>query len=367
MSEVGVSQRRAARAAERRRKTRSRRTWLSVLIGLGLLVGAVMLAWFTIRPVINSLTESDDYAGPGTGEVLITIPSGATGSGIAQVLRDQGVVKSANAFVDAANKDTRAGSIQPGVYPMKKQMSAVGALDLLADPANRQVKKTTVKEGQRVVEILDAVAEESGIPKAELQAALKKPADIGLPAEAKGLVEGWLFPATYEISPKTTAAELLTQMVERTQTELNDLGVPRSKWHDTIIEASLIEAERGGDPQDAPRIARVFLNRIAQDRPLQLDTTLNYALNRRKVAVATKETTLDSPYNTYRVKGLPVGAICSPGRVAIQGVLNPAEGPWLYFVAVNPDTGETKFAATEKEFNALVDELNIWLRANPGR
>ena len=202
-----MSQRRAARAAERRRKTRSRRTWLSVLIGLGILGGAVMLAWFTIRPVINSFTEPDDYAGPGTGEVLVTIPTGASGSGIAQVLRDQGVVKSANAFVDAANKDTRAGSIQPGVYTMKKQMSAAGALDLLADPANRQVKKTTVKEGLRVVEIVDVVAKETGIAKADLQAALKKPAEIGLPAEAKGRVEGWLFPATYEISPQTTAAD----------------------------------------------------------------------------------------------------------------------------------------------------------------
>ncbi|MFZ0157975.1 MAG: endolytic transglycosylase MltG [Kineosporiaceae bacterium] len=361
-----MSERRAARAAERRRKTRSRRTWVSVLIGLGVLVGAVMLAWFTIRPVIASLTEADDYPGPGTGEVTVTIADGASGTSIAQTLRDQDVVKSARAFVDAANKDARAGSIRAGVYPMKKQMSAAGALDLLADPANRRVKRTTVKEGLRAAEIVDVVAKESGIPKADLVAALKLPAEIGLPAEAKGLVEGWLFPATYEISPKATAVDLLTEMVERTQSELGDLGVPREKWQATIIEASLVQAESGHD-EDAAKIARVLQNRIAADRPLQLDTTLNYALHRRKVGVATKETTLNSPYNTYRFTGLPAGPICSPGRVAIQGVLTPAVGPWLYFVAVNPDTGETKFATSETEFFALQAELNKWLAAHPGR
>ncbi|MBK6874495.1 MAG: endolytic transglycosylase MltG [Kineosporiaceae bacterium] len=361
-----VRQRRAARESEKRRRTRSRRGRVSVIIGLGVLVAAAGLAWFTIRPLINSLFAPDDYPGPGTGQVSVTIPEGATGAAIGRVLREADVVKTADSFVSLADKDARASKIQPGVYTLRKQMSAAGALQVLADPANRVVKKVTVKEGLRLVEILDALAKGSGIPLADFQAAVKQPAEIGLPAEAGGRVEGWLFPATYEISPQTTALDLIADMVQKTKAELTQLGVEPPRWKAVIIEASLVEAERGSD-EDAGKIARVFANRIAQKRPLQLDTTVNYALNRRKVAVSLKDLTVDSPFNTYRHAGLPVGAICSPGVVAIQGVLNPVEGPWLYFVAVNPDTGETKYATTEAEFAVLKAELDKWLAANPGR
>lgn len=359
-------QRRAARATERRKRRRSRRGWVSVLIGLSVLVGAAALAWFTIRPVVASLFEPGDYPGPGAGEVTITIPDGASGTAIGRVLRDADVVKTADAFADLAASDSRAATIQPGVYTLRKQMSSRGALEILADPANRIVSKVTVKEGMRVSEILPALAEATGIPLAQFQAAVKAPTEIGLPSQAAGRVEGWLFPATYEISPKTTATDLLAEMVRRTVDELNELGVAEDRWNAVIIEASLVEAERGSDA-DAPKIARVFVNRMEQSRPLQLDTTVNYALNRRKVAVTIKDTQVASPYNTYLRPGLPVGAICSPGRVAIEGVLSPAEGPWLYFVAVNPDTGLTKYATTEEEFFALQAELNTWLKANPGR
>ncbi|MFN8081854.1 MAG: endolytic transglycosylase MltG [Kineosporiaceae bacterium] len=361
-----VRQRRAARETEKRRRTRSRRGRVSVLIGLGVLLAAAALAWFTIRPLINSLFAPDDYPGPGTGQVSVTIPEGATGAAIGRVLREADVVKTADAFVSLADKDTRASKIQPGVYTLRKQMSAAGALEVLADPANRIVKKVTIQEGKRLVEILASLATATGIPLADFQAAVKQPAEIGLPAEAGGRAEGWLFPATYEISPQTTAVDLVSEMVQKTKTELTQLGVEPRQWKNVIIEASLVEAERGSDA-DAPKIARVFANRMAQNRPLQLDTTVNYALNRRKVAVSVKDTTVDSPYNTYRRAGLPVGAICSPGTVAIQGVLHPAEGPWLYFVAVNPDTGETKFATTEAEFAVIKAELDKWLAAHPGR
>lgn len=359
-------ERRSVRAVERRRRIRSRRSRFSVLLMGGIVLAAAALAWFTIRPLVGSFLEEDDYPGPGSGRVTVTIPQGASGTAIGKVLREAGVVKSANAFIDVARKDARSAGIRPGVYALHQEMSAAGALQLLLDPANRIVRTTTIKEGQRLTEIIDTLVAETGIPKADFQAALKQPAEIGLPPQAKGRVEGWLFPATYEMSPQVTAADLLSEMIERTTSELAQLGVASEKWNAVIIEASLVEAERGSD-SDAPKIARVFANRIAQGWPLQLDTTVNYALNRRRVAVAEKETKINSPYNTYRVKGLPVGAICSPGAVAIKAVLEPAEGPWMYFVAVNPDTGQTKFAVTEGEFFALQAELNKWLAANPGR
>jgi len=372
VNQLGVTgpspgQRRSARAAERRRRARSRRGWISVLVGLGVLVAAAGLAWFTLRPLVAALTEANDYPGPGTGQVSVTVAQGASGTAIGQTLKDAGVIKSVKAFIEASNADSRATGIRPGVYVMKREMTAAGALELLVDPANLVVKRFTVTEGQRLTEILDVVAEGTGIPRADLEAAVKHPADIGLPEQAGGLVEGWLFPATYAVSPDLSAAEVLAQMVRRTVKELTDLDVASAEWNQTIIEASLVEAERGQNEEDAAKIARVLVNRVAANRPLQLDTTVNYALGRRKVAVTEKETKIDSPYNTYLHPGLPVGAICSPGGVAIQAVLHPAEGPWMYFVAVNPDTGQTKFATTEQEFFALQAELNKWLAANPDR
>lgn len=371
MSDLGApptthrgAQRGAARANRRRR--RNRRTLVVLLVGLGLLVGASLLAWSTLRPVVQSFLADDDYPGPGSGEVTVVIPDGASGTVIARELQQQDVIKSVDAFVQASADDSRAAGIQPGQYVLRRQMSAAGAIDVLADPANRQVNRVTVREGLRLQETLTTLAEGTGLSAEDIQAAAAAPSDLGLPAQAKGNLEGWLYPATYEVSDATTATDLLSQMVSRTIQELTDLGVPQAKWEATLIEASLVEAERGSDA-DAPKIARVLDNRLAKDMKLQLDTTVNYALDRYKVGVTYKDLEVDSPYNTYKYAGLPPGPINSPGSVAIQGVLDPAPGDWIYFVAVNPDTGETKYATTPAEFAQLTAELNRWLAANPGR
>ena len=358
-----ASQRRSARAAERRRKSRRRRTWVSVLIGLAVIGGAVSIAYLAIRPVIASLTEPKDYPGPGSGQVVVTIDQG-TITDTAKALQAAGVIKTVQSFTDLA--DPRAATIHPGVYQLKLQMTAAGALDVLANPANRQVTTVTLNEGLRLPQLPDKLAAGTKLPRADLEAASKNVTALGLPAQAKGQLEGWLFPATYEVTPKTTATGLLSQMVAQMVTELTTLGVPPAQWQRTVIEASLVQAESGSEA-DSPKIARVLENRIAAKRPLQLDTTVNYALNRYKVAVAEKDTRYPSPYNTYLHLGLPVGAICSPGEIALKAVLHPAPGPWMYFVAVNPDTGLTKYGVTVADFTALQNELNAWLKAHPGR
>lgn len=362
----GTGRRDARESQRRRRRVRARRTWLSVLLGVGILLVASALAWTAIRPLVASLTEANDYPGPGAGQVSVTIPDGATGTEIAQVLKDAGVVKSIDAFVTTASGDSRASGIQPGDYLLRREMSAAGALDVLADPANRQVARVTIREGLRADAILQTVAEETAISAEDLAAAADAPGELGLPAEADGDLEGWLFPATYEVSGSTTATALLSRMVARTVQELTDLGVQRASWQRTIIAASLVEAERSSD-EDAPKVARVVQNRLERDMPLQMDSTINYALDRYKIGVSIEDTKIDSPYNTYQRKGLPVGPICSPGAASIKAVLAPADGDWLYFVTVNPDTGETKFATTEAEFFEIKAELDAWLAANPGR
>ncbi len=358
--------RRSARAAERRRKRRTRRTWLTLVIAVIVIGGGASLAWFTIKPVIDSFREPNDFPGPGTGSVVVTVEQGDTGTDIGIRLQEAGVVKTVDGFIDAAKEDSRAAGISPGVYELKREMSSAQAIAVLINRDN-QIKKTVLlKEGLRLSQIVAEIVKQSGLPKAELDQALADPASIGLPAQAKGVVEGWLFPATYDVTPTTTAAGLLGEMVAKTISELDQAGVPEANWLRTLTLASLVQAESGSAADD-PKIARVLQNRLDRKIRLQLDTTVNYVLKRQKVGVTIKDTQVASPYNTYTIDGLPPGAICSPGAAAIAAALAPAPGPWLYFVAVNPTTGLTKFATTDAEFSQLLAELNQWLKANPGR
>jgi UPF0755 protein len=123
-----------------------------------------------------------------------------------------------------------------------------------------------------------------------------------------------------------------------------------------IIMASLVQAE-GGRLSDYPKIARVIYNRLAQGIPLQLDSTVLYGLNTYGILANDQQLNSSSPYNTYRHKGLTPGPIDSPGNAAIQAVLHPASGNWLYFVTVNPKTGETLFTSSETQFEQFRQEL----------
>ncbi len=185
---------------------------------------------------------------------------------------------------------------------------------------------------------------------------------LKLPAYAKGKPEGYLFPATYEIVPHETALGVLTGMVQRFDQEASmvNLTAAASKVHLTpgqvIIMASLVQAE-GGRLSDYPKIARVIYNRLAQGIPLQLDSTVLYGLNSYGILASDQQLTSTSPYNTYKYKGLTPGPIDNPGNAAIQAVLHPASANWLYFVTVNPKTGETKFTASQAQFEQFRQEL----------
>ncbi len=358
--------RRQRRAAEKRRKRRRRRTLVILLISLLVIGGAVGGAWLGLKPVLASLTAPKDWPGPGTGSVVVQIPAGASGSRIAGVLADAGVVKTARAFSDLAGKDTRSQSIQPGSYRLRLHMSALGALNLLLDPKAKLTVKVTIPEGYRLAQILDALAKQTGIARTAFDTAMKSPDAVGLPAEAKGDFEGYLFPATYSFEPSTTATEMLTAMVEREQAAMSELGVPEAQRRSVLIEASLVQAE-AGRVTDMPKIARVLANRMAKHLPLGLDTTIHYATGKFTLTTTNKDLQVNSPYNTYTHVGLPPGPISSPGTDAIKAVLSPAPGSWLWFTTVNPDTGETEFASTQAEKNAMDAKWREWQKKHPGQ
>ncbi len=360
----------------RRRAPRKNRRWLVLLIAVVVVGGATWAAVSVIKPMVASVfsgggSESADFPGPGEGAVEIVVTPGESGEDIATTLRDAGVVKTRGAYIDVARSDPeRAAAIQPGKYALLKGMTAAEAFAVLADPANRIASGTTVREGLWASETFEVLSKATGIPVAEYAAAAKDPEAIGLPAEAEGNVEGWLAPSTYEFPEGSTAAQQLAAMVKQTVKVLDDAGVDPKDRKDVLILASLVEAEAKLD-EDRPKIARVFLNRIETEGGpayglLQSDAAVSYGAQRRALFPTQAELEdASNPYNTRLIPGLPPGPISNPGAASITAAANPADGPWFFFVAVNPITGETKYAVTLDEHNANVRELTAYCDEKP--
>ncbi|MCI0686932.1 MAG: endolytic transglycosylase MltG, partial [Sporichthyaceae bacterium] len=185
-----------------------------------------------------------------------------------------------------------------------------------------------------------------------------------------GRSEGFLFPATYTIEPDTTAESLLGEMIgtfDQVASDIDLEGRAREVGltpYQVVVVASIIQAE-ARHAEDFPKVARVIYNRLDRDMRLQMDSTVHYAVRKSgEVTTTAKDRQSSSRYNTYRYTGLPPGPINAPGEQALEAALSPADGGWLYFVTVNPDTGETKFAETAAEHARYVDELQAWLRDN---
>lgn len=357
--------RNAARQQRKRKKQKRRRSLLAIVVTFVVVVGGIGGAYLGLKPLISQLTEPNDYtgAGAGAGTATVKIPEGASGRDIARVLTTAGVTKTPVAFLDAAKADTRAARIQPGTYELHRQMSAASALALLLDPDARSQITLTVPEGRRATEIYAELQEKLGFSRAQLTAAAKSD-ELGLPAAARGRVEGYLFPATYDFQPDVTPLQALQAMVERGKATFDDLGIPGSQLHDVVVKASIVQAE-AGRKEYMGKVARVLDNRLDDGMKLQLDSTVSYATGKFEITTSSKDRSSTSGYNTYKHAGLPPGPISNPGEDALKAALEPTAGKWLFFVTVNPKTGETKFAETPEQHGEYVKEFQAWLRANP--
>ena len=349
--------------APRRRRGRGCLPVLLVLVVLG--AGA----WFGGRYVYDEISSrfgpAPDYAGPGVGTVLYQVKDGFTSADIGRELKTKGVVKSVDAFSDAARSNEKSRNIQVGYYQLKKQMKASEALDVLVDPDNLIQSLVVVPEGARVRQIVKTIVAKTDISKKAVTAALADPKAIGLPAQAKGNPEGYLFPATYTVPPKQTAVGLIRQMVSKgvevedslaLATKAKGVGLTPEQ---VLTVASILEYE-ANHAEDYPKVARVLYNRLDKGMPLQLDSTVAYVSQRSgDVWTTAAERANTSAYNTYAHPGLPPGPIGSPGEETIKAALSPADGDWLYFV---PDYEHhtTHFSKTYAEHQKWVAKLKAY-------
>jgi UPF0755 protein len=353
-----------------------------VLLLLGGIAGGAFYVWTTYEDKIREVMgweEPKDYAdGMANGEAFVTVASGDTGAPISQSLFDAGVTKTPDAFYDYLIDTGQNPPFVPGVFKMQKQMTSAAALAALLDPANKMENSAQLREGLSVEQSLPLLAEGTGIPIEDFQAAVADPSVYGVPVDPAIVaaggepLEGWLFPATYTFDPGVTATDVIARLVDRTVQSLDSAGVPVEDRQRILTIASIIQREARYEA-DMQKVSTVIVNRLKPNNQetfglLQMDSTAQYGygeMHDGTVSTSTEAQTDDNPWNTYVVTGLPIGPISNPGDAAIDAAMHPAEGDWLYFVTVNLNTGETVFTSNINDHNRAVAQWQAWCADNP--
>ncbi|WP_051816737.1 endolytic transglycosylase MltG [Kitasatospora sp. NRRL B-11411] len=348
-----------SREAERKRKEKGkksgrRNSGACLVVALVLLGGLGGAGWWGYGFYQQHFGPPPDFKGDGTGSVNITVKDGAGGDAIGKTLVDAGVVKSIKAFHNEYEKDTRGRGIQPGIYTMKHQMSAAAAFKELVDSNGGNA--LIIPEGLKAADIYTKID-----AKLKLQAgttanvAKEQAGSLGLPAYANNNPEGFLWPTRYSVADGMKPEDLLKQMVANAVQKYGDLKLDEAAQklglknaYEVVTEASILQAE-GNNSEDFGKMARAMSNRLTTNvtqHKLGVDTTLQYSLGRTKL---TEQEINDgsNKYNSYINPGLPPTPIGNPGEEALDAVLNPTPGDWVFWLAVSPQ--ETKFAATGAE------------------
>ncbi len=314
----------------------------SVKIALRILMAFVVLA--ILLPPLLATTLF--LPGPSHENRSVIIPHGMNAQGIADLLDQSRVVWSSRLFRGAARL-VAGGQLKAGEYEFP---AGINALDIVRMIHNGQsvVRLATVAEGLTSAEIIAQLNDDP---------ALTGAVDT-VPAE------GSLWPETYRYSYGDSRAGIITRMQKAMQDHLNEIWAGRSAAalpsiiatpHDALVLASIVEKETG-KPEERPRIAGVFFNRLRQGMKLQSDPTVIYALSNGRGdfgrTLSHQDMSFPSPYNTYVHEGLPPQPICNPGRAALEAVIHPEANDYLYFVA--DGTGHHVFARSLGEHNQNV-------------
>ena len=283
----------------------------------------------------------------------VTIPQGASFAAAAESLESAGVLGSPRLFRLYAGVTRRDRDIKAGTYLLEPGLSWNELIDALT--AGRGIEHSvTIPEGLALRDIIPLLARNTGAPVESLWAAVRDTVTrrrLNVPTPN---LEGYLFPDTYRFMYGTSAREAVRELVRRFETIWDPAWDTRAaamgmSRHEIVTLASIVEKE-ARLAEERPVIAAVYHNRLRQGMPLQADPTVQYAIGEHRTRVLYRDLKIDSPYNTYRNRGLPPGPIASPGKASIEAALYPANVPYRYFVA-HPD-GHHEFRVTFEEHTA---------------
>ncbi|MFD0000040.1 endolytic transglycosylase MltG [Nocardia sp. NPDC127526] len=375
----GGSRAKRSRVASRKaaeRKRRRRNLWVvAVVFALLLAAGVGFVAW----KFMNRLSPAEDFAAGSAGPLtVVQVKSGDTATQIAEAMYDKGVVASSAAFYEAAVRNSNMNSVQPGYYAIASHSPAADAVTALVGKSSR-VGNVVISEGRQLHDSTDVHtgARKDGIYRKiadascvgtgsaakcvtyeQLEAAgtNSDPAALGVPSWAMERVrsvpdrsrqlEGLIRAGTLDFDPSGSPEQILKQLVTESAASYESTGLLQSGAsngltpYETLIAASLVERE--ALPNDMSKVARVIVNRLAVDQPLQFDSTVNYTLDKTEVATTDADRATKTPWNTYAMAGLPATPISAPSLEALRAMEKPEPGNWLYFVTIDQQ-GTTLF------------------------
>lgn len=393
---VGPPRRRRTRRDRIQEARTLRRRRLAGVAALVMLVVVVVVAVFLGSRMWNSLFggSSGDYAGDGVNDVVIQVNEGDSTTAIGNTLQEQNVVATSEAFVSAASGNDAISAIQPGFYKVRTEIPAASAVDRLADPANR-VGRLVIPEGRQLDDIrdvgtnavtdgiltlisdascVDLDGDRTCVSAEDLRniTGTVAPSALAVPEWAMSTVdalgsdhrrlEGLIAPGTWNIDPSAEPQDILATLIAASAAQYEQSGLLDTAAalnlspYEVLTVASLVQRE--ALPQDFSKVARVIYNRLAEQRTLEFDSTVNYPLDRVEVATTDGDRARATPWNTYVRPGLPVTPICSPGLPALVAAEQPEPGDWLYFVTVDMQ-GTTLFT---REYEQHLANIEVAIR-----
>lgn len=325
------------------------------------LLAVVVIPLLGFMLILGIRGNNKDFAA--SGQHLIMIKEGMTTADIATLLHEKKLVKDPEAFRMEARFKNLADKLQAGPYQIEGGLSNSQIVDVMVKGHIKQIR-FTVPEGFTVVKTAKKL-EAEGLGKADkFIAAAKDYAPYAYMQTDNPNVlfkaEGFIFPATYDFPVGISEEEMLKIMVEQFDKKMQESGVAKTvqeknlNMRDVVNMAAMVEME-AVFPEEQPRIAGVFLKRVAIGMPIQSDTTIQYILGAQKEIITFADTEIQNPYNTYQNMGLPPGPIASPGLKAIQAVLAPEDNEYLYFVAEKD--GHHRFTKTYEEHLQAIKDI----------
>ncbi len=324
--------------------------------------------WFMILLVIGIFSALiGSYLG-GLGKAFdinaetnlsIHIPKGASTDKIATILEDKGIIKRAFDFKLVSKINDFDGKFKNGDYILSPSMNMEEIAKIIIK-GNSSVTRFTIPEGLTLNEVSEKLAKDGIVNMEEFKSTLKtaefKNYKIyeDVPDDVDNRLEGFLYPDTYEIFTSANSYDVMNKMIGHLDKLLTKDDYLRAfemnySMYDILTIASMIQRETliAGEK---PLVASVIYNRLKKDMPLQIDATVQYALPEHKDRLSYEDLKIDSPYNTYKYKGLPKGPICSPDIDSIKAALYPEYTGYLYYVLSPEKDGTHNFSETYDEF-----------------
>ena len=345
-----------------------------ILVGLTvavLVIGIGMTVW---NKVYGSFLAPVDEAD--ANEYAFAISSGESLNRVATNLENAGLIRSKSIFKYYCDFAGMSQKIQVGSYKLKKDMTMAEIADLLTTgDGNPIVRNITLIPGETIEDFANRMVKNGVLEKTDTFLAACRDGkaykeyyyidDVlktGKPEARKYVLEGYLSPNTYEFYITATEDEIIRKLLSQTeavftvenQERADELGLTMDQ---VLTLASLIEKE--AKENDFAKVSAVFHNRLKEGMKLESDVTIHYITGVRKMSLSDKDLQINNPYNTYQVKGLPLGPICSPSSAAIRAALYPDESmineKYLYFCAKEPESGELYFSKTLDQHKRAVE------------